>query len=187
MAKKVHSCCPKLVPVLHHYLPQSAMVALLSSPRKHALKFGGRALISSCWLTLLTLFTCGSVLRFFSSWPLNACTAPPRLATSSLSVQPLAPQRLITNLTALETAFWRQPEGAGLVPCIGFTPEFRTESAQVVAQRERYLIVVVSGGLNQQRNQIVDSVVMARILGAALVVPVMRVDPIWEDERSGLH
>jgi len=47
--------------------------------------------------------------------------------------------------------------------------------------RRKYLIVVVNGGLNQQRNQIVDAVVIARILGAALVVPVMQVNMIWRD------
>jgi hypothetical protein len=44
-------------------------------------------------------------------------------------------------------------------------------------------MVVVSGGMNQQRNQIVDAVVIARILGAALVVPVLQVNVIWGDER----
>jgi hypothetical protein len=57
------------------------------------------------------------------------------------------------------------------------------ESVQAVAQREKYLMVVVAGGLNQQRNQIVDAVVIARILGATLVLPIMQVNPIWEDER----
>ncbi|KAG0619296.1 hypothetical protein M758_4G129700 [Ceratodon purpureus] len=181
--------CPKLLSIFHHYLPQAAIVALLSSPRKHPFKFGGRAHITSCWLTLLTLFTCASMLRFLFLWPpaaqtSNGCTASSRWA-ASLSVQPLSPHHLeLKNLTALETAFWKQPDGAGYVPCIDFTTEFKSESVQVVEQREKYLIVVVSGGLNQQRNQIVDSVVMARILGAALVVPIMRVDPIWEDESE---
>ncbi|KAL2538262.1 putative serine/threonine-protein kinase [Forsythia ovata] len=35
-------------------------------------------------------------------------------------------------------------------------------------------MVVVSGGMNQRRNQIVDAVVIARILGAALVVPILQ-------------
>jgi hypothetical protein len=43
--------------------------------------------------------------------------------------------------------------------------------------------VVVNGGLNQQKNQIVDAVVMARILGANLVLPFMQINQIWEDER----
>ncbi|XP_028769623.1 O-fucosyltransferase 20 [Neltuma alba] len=45
-------------------------------------------------------------------------------------------------------------------------------------------MVVVAGGLNQQRNQIVDAVVIARILGAALVVPILQVNVIWGDESE---
>ena len=44
-------------------------------------------------------------------------------------------------------------------------------------------MVVVSGGMNQQRHQIVDAVVIGRILGAALVVPILHVNVIWGDER----
>lgn len=40
-------------------------------------------------------------------------------------------------------------------------------------------MVVVSGGLNQQRNQIVDAVVIARILQAALVILILQVNAIW--------
>ncbi|QHN97207.1 uncharacterized protein DS421_18g625430 [Arachis hypogaea] len=50
--------------------------------------------------------------------------------------------------------------------------------------RRKYLMVVVSGGMNQQRNQIVDAVVIARILGAALVVPILQVNVIWGDESE---
>ncbi|GFZ02765.1 O-fucosyltransferase family protein [Actinidia rufa] len=57
-----------------------------------------------------------------------------------------------------QSGFWEQPDG------------------------EKYLVVVVSGGINQQRNQIVDAVVMARILGATLVVPILQVNVIWGDE-----
>ncbi|KVH92070.1 GDP-fucose protein O-fucosyltransferase [Cynara cardunculus var. scolymus] len=45
------------------------------------------------------------------------------------------------------------------------------------------LVIVVFGGINQQRNQIVDAVVIASILGAALVVPILQVIVIWGDER----
>ena len=45
------------------------------------------------------------------------------------------------------------------------------------------MVVVASGGLNQQRNQIVDVVIIARILETALVVPVLQVNLIWGDER----
>ncbi|THU71439.1 hypothetical protein C4D60_Mb04t01440 [Musa balbisiana] len=81
--------------------------------------------------------------------------------------------------------FWRQPDGMGYSPCLNFSEEFRMESeAARGVRRRKYLLVVVSGGLNQQRNQIVDAVVIARILGAALVVPVLQVNVIWGDERT---
>jgi hypothetical protein len=79
--------------------------------------------------------------------------------------------------------FWHQPDGLGFRPCVQFSKEFKQESAELIAQREKYLLVVVNGGLNQQRNQIVDAVIIARILGANLVVPIMEINQIWQDER----
>jgi len=100
--------------------------------------------------------------------------------------EPLPPHRVLeesNNMTAMERELWKQPDGGGFTPCIKFSEEYGLESVQAVAQREKYLMVVVAGGLNQQRNQIVDAVVIARILGATLVLPIMQVNPIWEDER----
>ncbi|ESW05844.1 hypothetical protein PHAVU_011G214200 [Phaseolus vulgaris] len=83
-----------------------------------------------------------------------------------------------------KSEFWKQPDGLGYKPCLGFSREYRSQSQGVVKNRRRYLMVVVSGGMNQQRNQIVDAVVIARILGAALVVPILQVNVIWEDESE---
>ncbi|GKV27525.1 hypothetical protein SLEP1_g36691 [Rubroshorea leprosula] len=80
--------------------------------------------------------------------------------------------------------FWTQPDGMGYRPCIQFSEEYRRDSAAIVKDRRNYLLVVVSGGMNQQRNQIVDAVVIARILGAALVVPILQVNVIWGDESE---
>ena len=82
-----------------------------------------------------------------------------------------------------KSEFWEQPDGSGYKPCLNFSKEYRRESEGVVKNRRRYLMVVVSGGMNQQRNQIVDAVVIARILGASLVVPILQVNVIWGDER----
>ena len=79
--------------------------------------------------------------------------------------------------------FWKQPDGLGFRPCLDFSKEYRRSSEAVSREKTRYLMVVVSGGLNQQRNQIVDAVVIARILGASLVVPILQVNVIWGDER----
>ncbi|KAI3444955.1 hypothetical protein Pfo_001620 [Paulownia fortunei] len=80
--------------------------------------------------------------------------------------------------------FWMQPDGMGYRPCLAFSQRYRTESGEIVKDRTKYLLVVVSGGMNQQRNQIVDAVVIARILGAALVVPILQVNVIWGDESE---
>lgn len=82
-----------------------------------------------------------------------------------------------------ENGFWKQPEGLGYKPCMVFSRDYRKGSELIVKDRRKYLLVVVSGGMNQQRNQIVDAVVIARILGAALVVPILQVNVIWGDER----
>lgn len=86
-------------------------------------------------------------------------------------------------ITASRHAFWKQPDGLGYKPCLDFSAAYRRESKRVVRERRKYLMVVVSGGMNQQKNQIVDAVVIARILGAVLVVPVLQVNLIWGDER----
>ncbi|KAL0744153.1 hypothetical protein Bca4012_085666 [Brassica carinata] len=80
--------------------------------------------------------------------------------------------------------FWKQPDGLGYKPCLDFSAAYRRESKKVVRERRKYLMVVVSGGMNQQKNQIVDAVVIARILGAVLVVPVLQVNLIWGDESE---
>jgi hypothetical protein len=82
-----------------------------------------------------------------------------------------------------ESEFWKQPDGLGYKPCLKFSSEYRRGSEPIFEDRRKYLLVVVSGGMNQQRNQIVDAVVIARILGAALVVPILQVNVIWGDER----
>lgn len=79
--------------------------------------------------------------------------------------------------------FWKQPDGLGYKPCLDFSEEYKKSTTGIVSERTKYLMVVVSGGMNQQRNQIVDAVVIARILGAALVVPILQVNVIWGDER----
>ncbi|KAA8531915.1 hypothetical protein F0562_006368 [Nyssa sinensis] len=75
-----------------------------------------------------------------------------------------------------QSEFWNQPDGLGYGPCLDFSNEYRKSSVEIVKDRKKYLMVVVSGGMNQQRNQIVDAVVIARILGAALVVPILQVN-----------
>ena len=82
-----------------------------------------------------------------------------------------------------KSEFWKQPDGLEYKPCLEFSRDYRRASEGIVNNRRKYLMVVVSGGMNQQRNQIVDAVVIARILGASLVVPILQVNVIWGDER----
>ncbi|MED6123702.1 O-fucosyltransferase 20, variant 2 [Stylosanthes scabra] len=83
-----------------------------------------------------------------------------------------------------KSEFWKQPNGLGYKPCLEFSRDYRMASEGVVKERRKYLMVVVSGGMNQQRNQIVDAVVIARILGASLVLPILQVNVIWGDESE---
>ncbi|KAF9608012.1 hypothetical protein IFM89_004893 [Coptis chinensis] len=83
--------------------------------------------------------------------------------------------------------FWKQPDALGYRPCLEFSDEYirRVPSnSGNKERRRRFLMVVVSGGLNQQKIQIADAVVVARIVEATLVVPILHVDPVWGDESE---
>ena len=96
---------------------------------------------------------------------------------------PLPAHGIMANLSVEENQFWKQPDNEGYKPCLDFGLGYRRESPGIVTEKRRFLLVVASGGLNQQKNQIVDAVVIARILKAALVVPILKVNFIWGDER----
>lgn len=113
----------------------------------------------------------------FSSNPCGITQSQGIIATGSLS------SHAEVKEDGEKSEFWEQPDGLGYRPCLEFTKEYKEASLEIVKDRTKYLMVVVSGGMNQQRNQIVDAVVIARILGAALVVPILQVNVIWGDER----
>ncbi|TYJ99244.1 O-FucT domain-containing protein [Cucumis melo var. makuwa] len=96
----------------------------------------------------------------------------PKLSTSVMI--PLPAHGVSSNLSNEETEFWKQPDGEGYRPCLDFSFEYRKASAKISKENRRFLMVMVSGGLNQQRNQIADAVVIARILEAALIVPILK-------------
>lgn len=105
----------------------------------------------------------------------------PGLAKSVM--MPLPAQGVTGNVSKEEREFWAQPDGEGYKPCLDFSIKYRKASARISKEKRKFLVAVVSGGVNQQRNQIVDAVVIARILEVALVVPVLQVNLIWGDDR----
>ncbi|KAH7423004.1 hypothetical protein KP509_12G034900 [Ceratopteris richardii] len=104
--------------------------------------------------------------------------------TYSTFITPFSPHALDKNMLEGEKQFWRQPDNGGYKPCLGFSAEYQEESRTLEREKKKYLMVIVSGGLNQQRNEIVDAVVIARILGAVLVVPILQINQIWQDDSE---
>ncbi|KAL2482601.1 O-fucosyltransferase family protein [Forsythia ovata] len=126
------------------------------------------------------LASLSSIVKDYSNSVLDE--QPTTLSTSAMV--PLPPHGFSGNLSEEEREFWQQPDGEGYRPCLDFSLGYRKSSARISKERRKFLVVVVSGGLNQQRNQIVDAVVIARVLEAALVVPVLQVNRIWGDESE---
>ncbi|XP_071728377.1 O-fucosyltransferase 37-like, partial [Rutidosis leptorrhynchoides] len=96
--------------------------------------------------------------------------APVRLDTTAMV--PLPPRSVGGSVAE----FWKHPDDEGFKPCLEFTLRYRKRSVKIANEKKRFLVVVVSGGLFDIRNQIVDAVVIARILEAALVLPVLEGD-----------
>nr|XP_043618437.1 O-fucosyltransferase 37 [Erigeron canadensis] len=92
------------------------------------------------------------------------------VSLDTTSMVPLPPR------TVVGTEFWKQPDGEGYRPCLHFSLKYRKRSVKIANEEKRFLVVVVSGGLVELRNQIVDAVVIARILEAALVLPILQGD-----------
>ena len=105
-------------------------------------------------------------------------------------IQPFPLHVLPENMSESEKDFWKQPNSFGFKPCLEFSSDYLAESKKTAQAEEKqgkkYLLVIVSGGLNQQRNEIVDAVVIARILGAVLVIPILQVNQIWNDPRLAI-
>lgn len=191
-----------------HLLPLSPLNSLLFSPKNNLrnLNLCSSPTLSVFYLSLLFSFTFLGILvlsflptsHYHVPCPITFPSSPPSILLTSLSstdnedeqkllsnsvMVPLPAQGVAGNLSVAETEFWKQPDGEGYKPCLDFSIGYRKASASVSKEKRRFLMVVASGGLNQQRNQIVDAVVIARILEAALVIPVLQVNLIWGDER----
>ncbi|KAL3845390.1 hypothetical protein ACJIZ3_002793 [Penstemon smallii] len=74
---------------------------------------------------------------------------------------------------------WSSKNGEFYYGCSNASNNFA--KAAIITQPNRYLAIATSGGLNQQRTGIIDSVVAARILNATLVVPTLDKKSFWKD------
>ncbi|OWM78355.1 hypothetical protein CDL15_Pgr016079 [Punica granatum] len=194
-------------------LDSSSLQSLLlspSSPKKSSSSsscFSFTRLLSSCrprscpalWFLALFLVSLFGILKSgfnlipFSPYPCSPINTAALLTSQQPSegegegdlpsISPMLPGFAPSELL-MEGELWKQPDGMGYRPCLRFSQEYRRGTEGIVKDRRKYLMVVVSGGMNQQRNQIVDAVVIARILGAALVVPILQVNVIWGDESE---
>lgn len=120
--------------------------------------------------------------------PLLALWALLNISQVLLSPPPACSRRYRHHHHPLQNAqkldnFWKWAYSGvpNVRPCLDFSDSYRNSSSK--GGSAKYMMAVVSGGLNQQRNQIIDAVVVARILRAVLVVPVLQINQVWGDER----
>ncbi|KAH9611966.1 hypothetical protein KSS87_009428, partial [Heliosperma pusillum] len=59
-----------------------------------------------------------------------------------------------------------------------------TRSSGKPEESSGYLQIFLDGGLNQQRMGICDAIAVAKILNATLVIPLLEVNPVWQDSSS---
>ncbi|KAI3743752.1 hypothetical protein L1987_56817 [Smallanthus sonchifolius] len=187
-----HQCYISVPSEIINSLSSNSLQSLLLSPKKvsKTATFSRSKLLKNPKTWFLFLFLCGFLFMMkmwynFDPFSPNPCGIVPQKASLSL-----IPNGVSKSLIKVEEkdeelkGFWKQPDGLGYRPCLDFSAEYKKSSVEILKDRTKYLVVVVSGGMNQQRNQIVDAVVIARILGAALVVPILQVNVIWGDESE---
>ncbi|GMJ12661.1 hypothetical protein like AT1G76270 [Hibiscus trionum] len=82
----------------------------------------------------------------------------------------------------LDHDLWSSRRSKFFYGCSNASEMFQT--ADVKTHPNRYLLISTSGGLNQQRTGIVDSVVAAYILNATLVIPKLDQRSYWKDSSG---
>lgn len=79
----------------------------------------------------------------------------------------------------MDRDIWKSKQSKFYYGCSNASKKF--DEAESITVPNRYLLIVTSGGLNQQRTGITDAVVAARILNATLVVPKLDQKSFWKD------
>lgn len=185
--KKKHQSYISVPSQIINTISQSSLDSLLRSPKKKqspSSKLGLLLKNPRFFTFLIFLFGFLCMLKMWAGFePINIVPFSRNPCSISQEKASFSSFQLSSGGVGEKGGFWAQPDGMGYRPCLDFSEKYRRESGELVKDRTKYLLVVVSGGMNQQRNQIVDAVVIARILGAALVVPILQVNVIWGDER----
>ncbi|KAJ7524809.1 hypothetical protein O6H91_17G023100 [Diphasiastrum complanatum] len=109
--------------------------------------------------------------------PISIASAEMRDAASAL---PLDLGSSNTSIV-LSTITWRSKNSELYYGCSNPSRHFHRADE---LQSNGYLMIVTSGGLNQQRTGITDAVVVARLLNATLVVPDLDHHSYWKDSSN---
>ncbi|GAB4838617.1 O-fucosyltransferase 16 [Ancistrocladus abbreviatus] len=83
---------------------------------------------------------------------------------------------------SLSRDLWRTSSSEFYYGCSTASEKFLTADGKT--HPNRYLLISTSGGLNQQRTGITDSVIAAYILNATLVVPMLDQKSYWKDASN---
>ncbi|KAL8542378.1 hypothetical protein ACS0TY_003301 [Phlomoides rotata] len=170
-------------------ISQSSLDSLLQTPKKKHSSFSKLRVFFKTPRFFISLISLLGFLWVLKMWFNLGLTMPFSHNPCSISEdKSIISSGILSSELKIESGevdeFWKQPDGMGFRPCLDFSGKYRKESLEILKDRTKYLMVVVAGGMNQQRNQIVDAVVIARILGASLVVPILQVNVIWGDESE---
>ncbi|EYU27099.1 hypothetical protein ABFS82_02G124400 [Erythranthe guttata] len=185
--KKHHQSYISVPSQIINSISQASLESLLHSPKKKQSPPSKiTVLLKNPRFSIFLIFVLGFLYMLFKMpFSQNPCSISQEKAGFSTGFSSFRRNSIEKAAVFDEKSeFWVQPDGLGYRPCLDFSEKYRAESLEIVKDRTKYLLVVVSGGMNQQRNQIVDAVVIARILGASLVVPNLQVNVIWGDESE---